>query len=301
MIWVLYLIKPNPEPSFAPGDAFKNSVKIYKESLAARQLLTKANMPAMKSIEVTLRLLEALVESKYGLSVNDIARKVSFGKSTTHRALQALAREQYAIQDPITNRYKPGPAILNIAFNYISDFKLRRLARPILRRIVDAINENVYLCVFVNETLYFVDRIESNHPIRYVNPMGKRQFLHAGAPGKAILAYLPHDHIESVIAKGLPKYTDYTITDPEKLRQELINIRKLGYATSASEFAVGGNAIAVPFFNSNGLPIGCIDLVIPKERYEQNDIGRYVALLKEGVRELQEISQKFEGGLDFLL
>ena len=258
-------------------------------------------MPAMKSIDVTLRLLEALAESKYGLSVNDIARKISFGKSTTHRALQALEKEKYAIKDPLTNRYKSGPAILNIAFNYIADFKLRKLARPILRRIVDAINENVYLCVFVNETLYFVDRVESNYPVRYVNPMGKRQFLHAGAPGKAILAYLPPDHIESIIAKGLPKYTDHTITDPGKLRQELIDIRKLGYAVSASEFSVGGNAIAVPFFNSNRFPIGCIDLVIPKERYKQKDIERHVALLKEGVRELQEISQKYEGGLDFIL
>jgi DNA-binding IclR family transcriptional regulator len=254
----------------------------------------------MKSIEVTLRLLKTLAESEDGVSVLDIARKISFSKSSTHRALQVLEREKYAVQDPTTNRYKCGPALFNIAFNFLTNFNLRQLARPILRNIVDGVNENVYLCVYIDKTLYFIEKVESNHPIRYVNPMGKRQFLHAAAPGKVIMAHLPAEQIEEMIARGLPRYTPNTITDPEQLLRELKTIKKQGYAFSSGEFATGGNAIAVPLLNPGGHAIGCINMVIPEERYDRDRLEHYVSLLNQGTEALQNLIQQYGVQLDLL-
>lgn len=254
----------------------------------------------MKSIEVTLSLLKTLTESENGVSVLDIARKISFSKSSTHRALQVLEREKFAIKDPTTNRYKCGPALFNIAFNFLTNFNLRQLAQPILSNIVDDINENVYLCVYIDKTLYFIEKAESDHPIRYVNPMGKRQFLHAAAPGKVVMAHLPAEQIEKLIGRGLPRFTPNTITDPEKLRRELNTIKKQGYATSFSEFATGGNAIAVPLLNPSGYPIGCIDIVIPEERYDKDKLEHYVSLLNQGIEALQNLLQQYGGQLDLL-
>ena len=254
----------------------------------------------MKSIEVTLSLLKTLAESEDGVSVLDIARKISFSKSSTHRALQVLEREKFAIKDPTTNRYKCGPALFNIAFNFLANFNLRQLARPVLRNIVDGINENVYLCVYIDKILYFIEKVESDHPIRYVNPMGKRQFLHAAAPGKVIMAHLPAEQIEDMIARGLPQYTPNTITDPEQLRRELKTIKKQGYATSFGEFATGGNAIAVPLLNPSRHPIGCIDMVIPEERYDRDRLEEYVSLLNQGTEALQNLIQQYGGQLDLL-
>lgn len=254
----------------------------------------------MKSIEVTLSLLKTLAESEDGVSVLDIARKISFSKSSTHRALQVLEREKFAVQDPATNRYKSGPALFNIAFNFLTQFNLRQLARPILINIVEDINENVYLCVYSDKTLYFIEKAESDHPIRYVNPMGKRKFLHAAAPGKVVMAHLPDEQIEELIGRGLPRYTPNTITDPKKLHRELKIIKNQGYATSFSEFATGGNAIAVPLLNSSGFPIGCIDLVIPEERYEHDKLEHYVSLLNQGTEVLQNLLQQYGGQLGLL-
>ena len=147
---------------------------------------------------------------------------------------------------------------------------------------------------------YFIEKVESDHPIRYVNPMGKRRFLHAAAPGKVIMAHLPAEQIEETIARGLPQYTPNTITDPEKLRRELKTIKKQGYATSSGEFAIGGNAIAVPLLNPGGHAIGCIDLVIPEERYDRDKLEHYVSLLNQGTETLQNLIQQYGGQLDLL-
>ena len=169
----------------------------------------------MKSIEVTLKLLEALAREESGISVLDIARKISFSKSTTHRALQILEKEKFAEKVPLTERYRHGPRMLELAFNFISKFDLRNFARPILQNIVDQVNETVFLCVCSQSELLFVDVIECAHPVRYINPLGKRSFLHAGAPGKVILAYLPDEEVDRIIANGLPAFTPKTITDPK--------------------------------------------------------------------------------------
>ncbi len=60
--------------------------------------------------------------------------------------------------------------------------------------------------------------------------------MHQVAGGKAILAEYSRERVEGIIEQhGLPATTEYTITDPETLFQELEDIRKRGYATTIEE------------------------------------------------------------------
>jgi DNA-binding IclR family transcriptional regulator len=240
----------------------------------------------MKSIEVTLKLLEALAAEKSGVSVLDIARKISFSKSTTHRALQVLENEKFAEKDPLSGRYRSGPRMLDLAFHFISNFDLRSLAHPILQEIVRQVNETAYLCVYTQEHLFFVDMVECTHPVRYINPMGRRRYMHAGAAGKSILAFLPSYRIDQIIAGGLPKFTQNTITEGERLKSELKRIRNNGHAFSNSEFAEGGVAFAAPIIDLGSNVIGCINMVIPVDRFNEGKREAFIEIVKEGARKV---------------
>jgi DNA-binding IclR family transcriptional regulator len=247
---------------------------------------------ALKSIEVTLKLLDALASEESGISVLDIARKISFSKSTTHRALQILEKEKFAEKDLLTSRYRRGPKMLDLAFNFISNFDIRNLAHPILQEIVNQVNETVYLCIYTQNHLFFIDMVECSHPIRYINPMGRRPYMHAGAAGKAVLAHLPPERIDQIIAKGLPAFTPNTITDPERLKDELKKIRADGYAYSNSEFIKGGVAIAAPITDADSIVIGCVNLIIPLDRFDEAKKEFFINLVKDSTRKISELLAK---------
>ena len=55
--------------------------------------------------------------------------------------------------------------------------------------------------------------------------------LHVGAPGKALLAYLPLAELEALLATlPLLALTPHTVTDREQLLEELATVRQRGYA-----------------------------------------------------------------------
>ena len=58
--------------------------------------------------------------------------------------------------------------------------------------------------------------------------------------GKIFLAYMTEEEVEeSLKTKGLPYYTKNTITDPEKLKTDLLIVKREGVARDNEEFEVG--------------------------------------------------------------
>lgn len=65
---------------------------------------------------------------------------------------------------------------------------------------------------------------------------------------------------ESAISSGLHRWTPYTITDPEEIREELATIRKDGIAHDRQEIALGLSCIAAPIFGRNNEPIAAMSV-----------------------------------------
>ena len=100
---------------------------------------------------------------------------------------------------------------------------------------------------------------------------------------------MPDEEVDRIIAKGLPSFTPKTITDPKKLKAELKNIRRKGYAFSDGEFVEGGNAIAAPILSHESTVVGCIDMVFPSERFSIKKMENYAIIIKEGARKLSQL------------
>jgi DNA-binding IclR family transcriptional regulator len=118
--------------------------------------------------------------------------------------------------------------------------------------------------------------------------LGRSFPLHAGASSKAILANLQADEIESYIADvALEALTDSTITDPDRLMEELARIRQQGYAASVNERQAGAASVAAPVFDHSGGPVAAISLCGPAERF-QDEAHDAAALIVAAGRQLSE-------------
>jgi DNA-binding IclR family transcriptional regulator len=64
----------------------------------------------------------------------------------------------------------------------------------------------------------------------------------------------------------LPRYTEYTITDIEKLRAELQKTIQRGYATGIEELEIGLTAVAAPIRNHTGQVVAALSVSGPSYR-----------------------------------
>jgi acetyl-CoA synthetase len=69
---------------------------------------------------------------------------------------------------------------------------------------------------------------------------------HALAMGKVVLARLGADALSRYFARGLPAYTEHTITDPRELARELNAVRAQGFAVDREEFDEDFCCVAAP-------------------------------------------------------
>jgi DNA-binding IclR family transcriptional regulator len=143
---------------------------------------------------------------------------------------------------------------------------LRNVAKPIMEELAKQTDETVILEVVDGFHGLCIEKVESSQSMKCTSQVGKRVPLHAGAPTKILMAYLPAEKIEQIIEQGLQKFTESTVTEPDILRNQLEEIRQKGYCISNGELDLGSLGIAFPIRNHEGKVIAAISVVGPEFR-----------------------------------
>ena len=102
--------------------------------------------------------------------------------------------------------------------------------------------------------------------LRTVRDLGSRSPLHTSANGKAYLAHLTAREQEDYLNGKLSQLTENSKTDPDLIRKDLAQIRKLGYATNIGELDLHVHAVAAPVVNQEGRPIAALSISCPSSR-----------------------------------
>jgi IclR family acetate operon transcriptional repressor len=236
-----------------------------------------------------VQVLEALVAAQDGLGVRETSRRTGIDKSAVGRLLTQLQELDMATQDTATGRYYVGPRLFAIGATIVARDSLGRAAQPILERLAAQFNETCYLAVREPNGFTFRAKVESTRPIRYIIDLGLLAPFHAGAGGRAILAGLSDDELDSVLASFEPeRLTDTTITSRRVLRQTAEQDRARGYSFSAGERVPGGSALAAPFFDATGTCRGSVVFTRPAQRHSDGDLDDIGAVVIAAARELSE-------------
>lgn len=211
-----------------------------------------------------LMLLELVADRQggYGVGLVELARELGWNKSTTHRLLATLVSLGYAQQDPESGWYRIGLKAFQLGAAYSRDLDLRREAAPSLidlQRETDQCVSLVVLDAATKEVVY-IDRVESNHPLRMHTPIGARFPWNCTAAGKAIMAFVPEIEAKPLLTGELPRRTSASVHVAETLRAQFLRVRTNGYAPDNEENADGVRCVAAPVFNSAGRAIAAISI-----------------------------------------
>ncbi len=221
----------------------------------------------VKSVERALSLLELLGAGDDSLGISELARRSGLAVGTVHRLLNTLNRLGYVEQDVETRKYALGIHIIHLRGAVARRLKLGEQAMPIMKALMRRINETVHLAVLSEGEIFYIDRIEGLQTQNMYTQIGKRGPVHCTALGKTMLAYLPDTAVDQILTdKGMPRVTSRTITSPTILKQQLVEIRKQGFAVDDNESEMSVRCIAAPIRNYTGKVVAALSISGPAAR-----------------------------------
>lgn len=215
-----------------------------------------AQPPAYRAPSVgrALKIMELVAEAQGGLGISELARRLDLSKGTVFGLCRQLEEGGALLRDPGSKRYGLGPLVAALAGRGFVQARLREAAGPELTLLRDELGESVFLGVMSRGEVTVVDTRQPVGVIRLAAGPGTRLPLTAGAVGKVFLAGLPPASLEQVLARGLPAHTPLAVTDPAHYREELDQVRRLGYALEREEYLPGVWGVAVALGATGGLP-----------------------------------------------
>jgi IclR family transcriptional regulator, acetate operon repressor len=215
--------------------------------------------PAGNATQKTLRVLEAAAAPNGPHRLADIAARAAVAKPSAHRLLVMLVADGYLTAGG-GGLYGVGPRLHAFAAE-VSAHRPLDIA-DLLRALQQVVGgQTVHLALRSGDHAIYIQKIDSDQPYQMASRVGMSLPLHCTAIGKAILAFVPPDELDSVIAtRGLPGRTPATITDRRRLEAELAFIRDRGYAVDDEENESTIRCVAAPVFDAARRPLGGVSV-----------------------------------------
>jgi DNA-binding IclR family transcriptional regulator len=222
--------------------------------------------PGAQSVQRAIAVLRAIeVGAERGMRISEVAQRTGLGVSTAHRLARALCDAGLVVQDPATEHYQLGPALVVLGRRAESALGYDRL-RPVLAQLVEATQESANLGILAGNEVLVVVGIPSPQPLRYDQEAGSRVPAHTSAMGKALLAHAP-DRSRAVKDLGvLHRHTERTICDPDALVAHLEEVRARGWAVNDGERDPGVRAVGAPVLTPDGRAVAAVAVQGPAVR-----------------------------------
>ncbi len=192
-------------------------------------------------------VMEFLCSSGETHSLREIETHTKIPRSTLHRLLVSLERQEWVYRDGQSERFRPGVRFFLLHNSKLFHQALVRAAAPQMERLVQETGKTAVMSVLEGSTGLCIHHVEPPRGVKYVAHRGMTVPLHAGATGKVLLAFCPEDERKRILESGLPDGVDVL-----SLRKELEDIRRQGYAYSREEWMENAGDISVPVFDGRG-------------------------------------------------
>jgi DNA-binding IclR family transcriptional regulator len=241
----------------------------------------------VKSLYKALQVLECFTPEKPELGITEISNELGLYKSNVSNIVTTFVKAGYLEQNPENNKYRLGFKILKLGNIISSNLNFRQLVLPCMQEIADAANEVVYLGVPHDGEVVYLDSCCPKNQLATRTMLGVRAPLYCTGIGKAMLAFLPEETVRDVIAKGLKKYTDNTITEPQTLLDELASIRRRGYSVDRMEHEYGIKCVGMPLMNRRRQVVAGISISGPSLRFSDAKVEEFAGLLKSAVAQIE--------------
>lgn len=214
----------------------------------------------LTSVATAARILREFGHgTQYGVS--HLARRVGVGRSTAHRVIWTLVAEGLLEKVDDTGLFRLTTTMRSLGASAETAQRLHEAATIPLDQLRALTDATLHVGILDGSDVLYVERREGPGAIPFFRAFGSRSPAHATSSGKVLLAHLPHDQQQSLVAgMRLTARTPRTITSPAALTAELRRVLRQGYAENHGESLVGMCSVAAPVRDPLGRVVAALSV-----------------------------------------
>jgi DNA-binding IclR family transcriptional regulator len=228
--------------------------------------------PGRGVISKAFSLLEAFRPANRELSLNQLARRTELPISTVYRTANELV-ENGALERVDGGGYRVGLRLWEIGSLSDRATSMLTVVVPFMQDLYQVTHETVQLAILDGQEALFIEKLYGMRSALVRSTRGGRLPLHCTGVGKVLLAHAPQELVDSVIERGLERYTRYTMTTAHELNRALAEIRRTGVAFQREEMDLGLVSVAAPLTDAEGTVVAALSVVVRSSRYQLRQLA----------------------------
>ena len=224
------------------------------------------------------RVIEYLAEHKDGVGITDLANKTKLGKSSVYRVVDTLRDLGYVVQDQASDKYALSLKFVQLSSMLLNQTELKVVAYPHLRRLSAEVSQTTHLCVLRGTEAVYLEKIVAySHSVRMYSEIGLTVPVYCSAVGKCLVAWLPQNQQEEILKDiSFKPRTEYTITNLEQYKKELVFVQNNGYSIDDLENEEGVRCVAAPIRDYTGDVIAAMSVSGNYESIETDEFRKSI-------------------------
>lgn len=250
------------------------------------------------TIPTNLRLLLVLEEvARAGVPVTptDVNARLGLPKPTIHRLFATLEEEGFLQRDIDGRTYSAGRRLRVMSGGILASLRIRTARLAILTNLSRKVGETCNIALPDRDAMVYLERVETEWPLRIQLPIGTRVPFYCTASGKMYLASLPDNHLRRYAgAIEFHAYTGNSITSAKALLAEVETIRSQGFSLDREEFMDGMVAIAVPIAGPSGGLLSTLSFHAPAQRISIDKALGHLPDMKAASAQLADLLMSYE-------
>lgn len=258
----------------------------------SKDALHQGRTMTVRTADRTLDIFEHFAERQRPITASELARDLSLPTSTCFSLIRTLVDRGYLYYLQARGPFYPTRRLLSIAEEIAAHDPIAQYVLPLLGSLRDKTGETVILGKLKGTGVVYLERVESNQPIRYTRRVGFVRDIHASSIGKAILGAMDEKTRDRLLARvRYPKLTESTIRNRAQLIDSVVEGRKRGYWINVGESTpdVTGIAQSVTILGD----FYGVALIGPSYRFDRN-MKAYADALTKTVRKVSEAVSELE-------
>lgn len=247
-----------------------------------------------------MRVIEAVCDAALPISVSQLAQRVEIPKATLARLVTNLVTAGYLSFIPGRRALVPGPRAIRAALRTLGNGYFRRECRTVLREVVTKLRETCNLVSMDGDCVMYIERVETDAPLRMHLEPGTRAPLHCTAGGKLLLSQMESRERDRLIATlRLERMTRHSLVTPLELARELDRIKAQGFGEDNEEFIAGMVGVSVPVrAPDSSVTVAALVCHAAAARTDLRELAQKVPLLNLAAKRLSVILSPPSASLD---
>ena len=230
-----------------------------------------------------LRILKLFSGQQSTLSQQQVVDRTDLNRTTAFRLLSTLVAEGF-LNRRADGDYQLGPALTALGGLANRRDTLRQIAHPILEKLVADIGERVTLELPMigpdgAMAMLVIDEIAAAHRVSISEFAGNHLPIYATSTGKAYMAFLSPEKLESILDRPMERFTSKTPVTQAEINKDLAVVRQQKYALVEEELEEGLVAVGAPVFDAQGEVCAAICIAGPTVRMTPERIPNFAQLL----------------------